>query len=92
MTASTSTTASTSGWKSTACILCECNCGISVQLGGPDGRRLLRVRGVSPAANRRTRPVTRWSPLGRGATRAARPPRASSPATAVRTKPRSSST
>ncbi len=32
-------------WKSTACILCECNCGIEVQLGGPDGRRLLRVRG-----------------------------------------------
>ncbi len=32
-------------WKSTACILCECNCGIEVQLGGPDGRRLVRVRG-----------------------------------------------
>ena len=32
-------------WKSTACILCECNCGIEVQLGGEDGRRLLRVRG-----------------------------------------------
>ena len=26
-------------WKSTACILCECNCGIEVQLGGDDGRR-----------------------------------------------------
>src|SRR5271157_5742191 len=34
-----------SEWKSTACILCECNCGIEVELGGPDGRRLLRVRG-----------------------------------------------
>jgi len=34
-----------SDWKSTACILCECNCGIEVQLGGSDGRRLLRVRG-----------------------------------------------
>ncbi len=34
-----------SEWKSTACILCECNCGIEVQLGGPDGRHLLRVRG-----------------------------------------------
>jgi len=34
-----------SEWKSTACILCECNCGIEVQLGGPDGRRLVRVRG-----------------------------------------------
>lgn len=32
-------------WKSTACILCECNCGIEVQLGGPDGRSLLRFRG-----------------------------------------------
>jgi anaerobic selenocysteine-containing dehydrogenase len=32
-------------WKSTACILCECNCGIEVQLGGPNGRHLLRVRG-----------------------------------------------
>ena len=35
----------TSEWKSTACILCECNCGIEVQLGGEDGRRLVRVRG-----------------------------------------------
>ena len=35
----------TSDWKSTACILCECNCGIEVQLGGKDGRSLLRVRG-----------------------------------------------
>ncbi len=34
-----------SEWKSTACILCECNCGIEVQLGGPEGRTLLRVRG-----------------------------------------------
>jgi anaerobic selenocysteine-containing dehydrogenase len=35
----------TSEWKSTACILCECNCGIEVQLGGADGRSLVRVRG-----------------------------------------------
>jgi anaerobic selenocysteine-containing dehydrogenase len=34
-----------SEWKSTACILCECNCGIEVELGGPDGRHLLRIRG-----------------------------------------------
>ena len=34
-----------SEWKSTACILCECNCGIEVELGGPDGRRLVRFRG-----------------------------------------------
>jgi anaerobic selenocysteine-containing dehydrogenase len=32
-------------WKSTACILCECNCGVEVQLGGEDGRRLVKVRG-----------------------------------------------
>jgi anaerobic selenocysteine-containing dehydrogenase len=31
-----------SGWHSTACILCECNCGIEVEL---DGRRLARIRG-----------------------------------------------
>ena len=37
--------ASETEWKSTACILCECNCGIEVQLGGPDGRRFVRVRG-----------------------------------------------
>jgi len=33
------------GWKPTACILCECNCGIEIRLGGKDGRRLERVRG-----------------------------------------------
>ena len=32
-------------WKKTACILCECNCGLEVQLGGEDGRRLVRFRG-----------------------------------------------
>ncbi|MEM6292481.1 MAG: molybdopterin-dependent oxidoreductase, partial [Myxococcota bacterium] len=34
-----------SEWKSTACILCECNCGIEVKLGGEDGRRLVKFRG-----------------------------------------------
>jgi len=34
-----------SAWQSTACILCGCNCGIEVQLGGEDGRRIVRVRG-----------------------------------------------
>jgi anaerobic selenocysteine-containing dehydrogenase len=29
-------------WQQTACILCECNCGIEVQT---DGRRLARIRG-----------------------------------------------
>jgi len=32
-------------WRPNACILCECNCGIEVQLGGEDGRHLVRVRG-----------------------------------------------
>lgn len=32
-------------WKSSACILCELNCGIEVQLGGDDGRQFLRLRG-----------------------------------------------
>jgi len=34
-----------SDWKSTACILCECNCGVEVQLGGEDGRHVVKVRG-----------------------------------------------
>ena len=34
-----------SEWKSSACILCECNCGIEVQLGGPSGREIVRIRG-----------------------------------------------
>ena len=29
-------------WQQTACILCECNCGIEVQL---EGRTLSRIRG-----------------------------------------------
>jgi anaerobic selenocysteine-containing dehydrogenase len=32
-------------WKPTACILCECNCGLEVELGGEGGRHLVRVRG-----------------------------------------------
>ena len=34
-----------SAWQPSACILCECNCGIEIQLGGEDGRRLTKVRG-----------------------------------------------
>jgi anaerobic selenocysteine-containing dehydrogenase len=34
-----------SEWKSTACILCECNCGVEVQLGREGGRHLVKVRG-----------------------------------------------
>ncbi|TNE84674.1 MAG: molybdopterin oxidoreductase family protein [Deltaproteobacteria bacterium] len=32
-------------WKPTACILCECNCGIEVELGGENGREMVRFRG-----------------------------------------------
>ena len=32
-------------WKQTACILCECNCGVEVQLGGDNGRHIVRTRG-----------------------------------------------
>jgi anaerobic selenocysteine-containing dehydrogenase len=32
-------------WQPTACILCECNCGIEVRLGGDDRRRFERIRG-----------------------------------------------
>src|SRR5215813_1317638 len=32
-------------WKPTACILCECNCGILVRLGGEGGRHLEQIRG-----------------------------------------------
>ncbi|CAM5698745.1 molybdopterin-dependent oxidoreductase [Mycolicibacterium aubagnense] len=35
-------TATQADWQSTACILCECNCGIVVQL---DGRTLSKIRG-----------------------------------------------
>src|SRR6266508_6127013 len=34
-----------SEWHATACILCECNCGIEVRLGGEDGRSFERIRG-----------------------------------------------
>jgi formate dehydrogenase len=32
-------------WKPSACILCECNCGIEIRLGGDNGRRFERIRG-----------------------------------------------
>ena len=32
-------------WHTSACILCENNCGIKVQLGGDDGREIVRIRG-----------------------------------------------
>ncbi len=37
--------AGTGEWKPTACILCECNCGIEAQLGGEGNRHLVRLRG-----------------------------------------------
>lgn len=37
--------ATTADWKPTACILCECNCGLEVQLGGEAHRHLIRIRG-----------------------------------------------
>ena len=36
---------SATDWKPTACILCECNCGLEVELGGEGGRHLVRLRG-----------------------------------------------
>jgi anaerobic selenocysteine-containing dehydrogenase len=33
-----------SNWKQSACILCECNCGIEVQLD-EDERHIVRIRG-----------------------------------------------
>jgi anaerobic selenocysteine-containing dehydrogenase len=36
---------STDTWHPTACILCECNCGIEVRLGGDSGTRFERIRG-----------------------------------------------
>ncbi|MFT4614589.1 MAG: anaerobic selenocysteine-containing dehydrogenase [Bacteroidia bacterium] len=34
-----------SEWRQSACILCECNCGIEVQLGGDNEREIVRIRG-----------------------------------------------
>jgi len=38
----TDTAAGTTNWQPTACILCECNCGLEVEVAG---RRLARIRG-----------------------------------------------
>jgi len=32
-------------WKKTACILCSVNCGIEVQTGGENNRRIVKIRG-----------------------------------------------
>lgn len=39
------TTTAHAPWQKAACILCECNCGLEVELGGEGGRHLVRVRG-----------------------------------------------
>jgi anaerobic selenocysteine-containing dehydrogenase len=43
-TATTATEEATNAWHPTACILCECNCGIEIRLGA-DGRTFERTRG-----------------------------------------------
>src|SRR5262249_34396618 len=50
-------------YRPSACILCECNCGLEVELGGEGGRHLVRVRGAG-------RPR---APRGYGRERAHRP-------------------
>jgi anaerobic selenocysteine-containing dehydrogenase len=32
-------------WQKTACILCSLNCGLEVQVGGPGGRHLVKIKG-----------------------------------------------
>ena len=51
--------ADTETWAQTACILCECNCGIEVQL---DGRTLSRIRGDNRGVGHTRLPAAR----GRG--------------------------
>ncbi len=36
---------SSNQWHPTACILCECNCGLQVQLGGEGNRHITRIKG-----------------------------------------------
>ena len=48
-----SATKSGTEWHKTACILCECNCGIEVRLGGEDGRRFERRPVKKPPTQRR---------------------------------------
>ena len=39
------TTSATGQWHKTACILCSLNCGLEVHTGGPDGRRIVKIKG-----------------------------------------------
>ncbi|MCU1502486.1 MAG: molybdopterin oxidoreductase [Ilumatobacteraceae bacterium] len=43
-TTATGTAGTGAEWKATACILCECNCGVEIRLGG-DGHTFERIRG-----------------------------------------------
>lgn len=42
---STSTEPGNGTWHPTACVLCALNCGLEVQTGGDDGRRITKIRG-----------------------------------------------
>jgi anaerobic selenocysteine-containing dehydrogenase len=35
----------TTEWRKTACILCSLNCGLEVQVGGADGRHIVKIKG-----------------------------------------------
>ena len=63
MTAETATDRGTE-WKATACILCECNCGILVKLGGEDGCPTARRSSSTPrsSAARDSRPTACAAP------------------------------
>ena len=37
-------TAEGATWRKSTCILCECNCGVEIRLGGATGRAFARVR------------------------------------------------
>ena len=52
------TDATDATWHPTACILCECNCGLEVQLGGDGGQHLVKLRGapIRPIAAMHIRP------------------------------------
>ena len=43
--ATTTSATSQPQWQKTACILCSLNCGLEVQVGGPGGRHLVKIKG-----------------------------------------------
>ena len=85
-------------WQKTACILCSLNCGIDVQVGGPGGRHLVKIKGDQrPSGLRRATSARRRSaststrPAATVSTRrcAAAPTAASSRSTGTRRSARS---